>query len=155
MIDLSVRRLAERDLDDVAMLEERARIEMADQRGGREHLRESPPVERWGTRVVDSPHPVWVALVDDVVVGYLELHLRDDRVAEVRQVYVQPEARELGLGDDLLASALEHAERAGCRALEASALPGDRTTKNLYERAGVVARLLVMHRALGERRDDA
>jgi GNAT superfamily N-acetyltransferase len=105
-------------------------------------------VGEWAA-LTDGPNPVWVATIDDVVVGYLHLDVSADAsTATVRQVYVQPEARELGLGDALLETAMHHARAAGCTALEAVALPGDRDTKNLYERAGVTARLLVMRRTL-------
>mgnify|MGYP003348556134 CR=1 FL=1 len=60
------------------------------------------------------------------------------------QVFVEAEARELGLGDALLGTAIDAARRTGCSRLEGSALPGDRLTKNLYERAGVVARKIVL-----------
>jgi GNAT superfamily N-acetyltransferase len=84
-----------------------------------------------------------VGTIDGVVVGYLELGI-EGPLASVRQVYVDPEARELGLGDELLATALECARAAGCRTLEGVALPGDRETKNLYERAGIKARKIVV-----------
>ena len=64
------------------------------------------------------------------------------------QVYVTPEARELGFGDGLLEAAIELARAQGAVAIEAEALPGDRETKNLYERAGVTARKLVVWRSI-------
>ena len=70
------------------------------------------------------------------------------RPALVEQVYVTPEAREIGFGDDLLAAAIDTARRGGAVAIEAEALPGDRETKNLYERAGVTARKLVLSKSL-------
>ncbi len=79
-----------------------------------------------------------------VVVGYLVLDV-DGAVATVDQVYVRPEARELGFGDALLAAATGHAAAdAGAAILEGHALPGDRHTKNLYERAGITARLITV-----------
>ena len=65
-------------------------------------------------------------------------------IAVVRQVYVEPEARELGFGDGLLDAARHEAQRHGCSALEGFALPGDRDTKNLYERAGITARKIIV-----------
>jgi GNAT superfamily N-acetyltransferase len=58
--------------------------------------------------------------------------------------YVTPGAREVGFGDALLDSALEWARSAGGRLLEGETLPGDRETKNLYERAGIKARLITV-----------
>ena len=42
----------------------------------------------------------------------------------------------------------EEAEAAGARLLEGHALPGDRQTKNLYERAGIKARLITVSTTL-------
>ena len=86
-------------------------------------------------------------MIDDVVVGYLVGRAEGD-VFVVVDVYVDPRARELGFGDELLAVALDHARTHGARRLEAEALPGDRDTKNLYERAGITARLIVVSTSL-------
>ncbi len=86
---------------------------------------------------------VHVAHIDEVVVGYLVLAI-DDVVAIVDDVYVSPQARELGFGDALLDAAIESARERGCALLEGASLPGDRNTKNLYERAGIKARLITV-----------
>jgi len=134
------------DVADLALMEREARDAMSFQRGGRRRLDEVPAVVDWSHAVQESDR-VWVATIDDVVVGYLELSLVGE-VAEVRQVWVHPEAREVGLGDALLEQALDAARRRGCAVLEATALPGDRETKNLYERAGITARKIVVSTAL-------
>lgn len=130
----------------LAELEADARAAMADQRGGRRRLAEVPAVGDW-TVVAALPDRVWVATIDGAVVGYLELAVSDD-VAEVRQVWVHPGAREVGLGDGLLEAAIDGARRIGCTVLEGTALPGDRETKNLYERAGITARKIVVSTTL-------
>ena len=70
-------------------------------------------------------------------------------VAHVDQVFVTPAARELGFGDALLEAAVAAAREEGARVLEGHALPGDRDTKNLYERAGITARLITVSTAFG------
>jgi GNAT superfamily N-acetyltransferase len=87
-------------------------------------------------------------VIDDVVIAYLVAELGDDAIVRVDQVWVTPEARELGFGDELLAVAIESAKARGAVAVEGQALPGDRHTKNLYERAGIVARLITTFRLL-------
>jgi GNAT superfamily N-acetyltransferase len=87
------------------------------------------------------------APADEVIVGYLIVDV-DGAVALIDQVFVTPEARELGFGDALLAAALEEARAAGAGVLEGHALPGDRDTKNLYERAGITARLITVSTVL-------
>jgi len=69
-------------------------------------------------------------------------------VARIDQVYVTPDARELGFGDALLEAAADAARTSGASVLEGQALPGDRQTKNLYERAGITARLITVSRRL-------
>ena len=75
--------------------------------------------------------------------GYLQLQIVGD-AAEVMQVYVHPEAREIGFGDWLLEAAVAAARSEGCAVLEGTALPGDRQTKNLFERAGIKARKITV-----------
>ena len=124
--------------------------ELMEFRGADVLLAERPPVADWAVLLTAPDSAVWVATLDDAVVGYLQLAMEgiSVTVATVRQVYVHPGARELGCGDGLLEAAMAYARMRGCMALEAVALPGDRATKNLYERAGVTARLLVMRRLL-------
>ena len=65
-------------------------------------------------------------------------------LAAVGEVYVTPPARELGFGDALLDAAIVDARSSGATMLEGESLPGDRDTKNLYERAGIKARLITV-----------
>jgi len=65
-------------------------------------------------------------------------------------VHVVTAARELGFGDALLVSMIDIGRSHGCRHVEAQALPGDRETKNLYERAGITARLITVSRRLDD-----
>ena len=102
--------------------------------------------DAWVQRCASSD--VYVAVIDDVVVGFLVADLGRDHVVRVDQVWVTPEARELGFGDELLATAIESARGRGAVAVEGQALPGDRHTKNLYERAGIVARLITTYKPL-------
>ena len=71
-----------------------------------------------------------------------------DLIVRIDQVWVTPMARELGFGDGLLEAAIGSARERGAVAVEGQALPGDRQTKNLYERAGIVARLITTYREL-------
>lgn len=139
MVDPVVRRSRWDDLAHIAWLEGLARAALVGTRGGDRWLETHPP--HGGDP--ERPSAVWVATIDDVVIGYLVIH-HDEEVTRVSDVFVHPEARELGFGDALLAAALTEGRERGARLLEAEALPGDRDTKNLYERAGVTARLIVV-----------
>jgi GNAT superfamily N-acetyltransferase len=147
MINEAVRTMQADDAAELKVLEADARAAVASQRGGLAHLREVPEVSDWSTLLHRRDRHVLVGTIDDVVVGYLELAIEGD-AAKVRQVYVHPEARELGLGDEMLSTATEFARTVGCNVIEGSALPGDRDTKNLYERAGIVARKIIVSRSI-------
>ncbi len=62
---------------------------------------------------------------------------------------MEPGARGVGVGRALLDDLVAWFSASGCRGADASALPGDRATKNFYEAAGFKARLITVHRALG------
>jgi ribosomal protein S18 acetylase RimI-like enzyme len=150
MIDPTVRSADPGRGDDLAqleLLEHEARAALVGQRGGDRWLVEHPAVDdAWAQRCDVSN--VYVAVIGDVVVGYLVADLGPDHVVRIDQVWVTPEARELGFGDELLATAIASARSMGAIAVEGQALPGDRHTKNLYERAGIVARLITTFKRL-------
>lgn len=150
MIDPTVRRADPGDGDDLTQLielEQEARAALVGQRGGDRWLTEHPSVgDDWARRCLSAD--VWVGVIDGVVIAYLVAELGNDHVVRVDQVWVTPEARELGFGDELLATAIAAARERGAVAVEGQALPGDRHTKNLYERAGIVARLITTFRWL-------
>jgi GNAT superfamily N-acetyltransferase len=94
-----------------------------------------------------------------VVVGNLEGTLvglavgRVDPVGEaslgiVDALYVEGGSRGRGVGRALLDELVRWFTDSGCRAVDGAALPGDRTSKNLFEGAGFKARLITMHRSL-------
>lgn len=138
-----IRRAVIADASQLADLEASARHHLIDQRGGAALLAEQPAIGDWVPAIEDHARWIGVGDLDGFVVGYLELAVTGE-IAVVRQVYVQPEARELGFGDGLLDAARQEAQRHGCSALEGFALPGDRDTKNLYERAGITARKIIV-----------
>ena len=153
-MDPIVRRAAPGDARPLAVLEAEARAALVGARGGVRWLDEHPAVGDWAAAITsgDVFVAVFVAVLEvgegpGLVVGYLALVI-ELPIARVDQVYVTPEARELGFGDALLEAATEAATAAGATVLEGTALPGDRETKNLYERAGITARSITVSRAL-------
>jgi len=152
VIDPTVRALDPSDGDDIAqleLLERDARAALVGQRGGERWLIEHPRVGRhWADRCAGEGVDVVVAHIDQVVVGYLVGILGSDRIIRVDQVWVAEMARENGFGDALLELVIERAVARGAGAVEGQSLPGDRHTKNLYERAGIVARLITTYREL-------
>jgi GNAT superfamily N-acetyltransferase len=154
MIDPVVRRARRADADELRTLEDEARAALVGVRGGGRWLGDHPAIgSGWADTV--TAQSVFVAVLGDLegleqpaaVVGYLVLDVDGD-VARIDQVFVTPDAREVGFGDALVEAATEAARSAGAKFLEGEALPGDRDTKNLYERAGITARLITVSRRL-------
>lgn len=146
MIDPLVRRARADDSEFVRALEATARAALVDARGGRRWLDEHPLVgDGWPAAIASRGVFVADLVVGDLalLVGYLVLDRIGD-LARVDQVFVLDEARQLGFGDALLGLALEDARTSGAALFEGQALPGDRDTKNLYERAGITARLITV-----------
>lgn len=147
MIDPVVRAATENDHAQLRDLEHEARAALVDQRGGERWLVEHPLIgDDWAARCVDDD--VFVGTIDEVVIAYIVARLGEDAIVRIDQVWVTPDARELGFGDELLATVIEAARQRGAVGVEGQALPGDRHTKNLYERAGIVARLITTYRRI-------
>lgn len=147
MIDPLVRVAVHGDLGQLDELEAEVRSSLVGQRGGDRWLEEHTPHSP--TWTVVSSESVAVGHIDGVLVGYLVL-TRGDRIATVESVWVTPGAREVGFGDALLEWALSVARADGCEIFEGQSLPGDRNTKNLYERAGIKARLITTSTLLAD-----
>jgi GNAT superfamily N-acetyltransferase len=101
-----------------------------------------------------APYVCLVACIDDVVVGCVigvvtALHEGGD-VGVVHGLYVDAEAREVGVGDLLLLEVMERFRAAGCVGVDAWALPGERETKNFYEAHGFSARAITVHHSFIE-----
>jgi GNAT superfamily N-acetyltransferase len=134
------------DAPQLRALEHEARAALIDRRGGRRWLDTHPARETDWSRYIDD-EAVYAAVHDELLVGYL-VASHTAGIARVDEVYVAPGWRDLGFGDALLERAMDDARDAGCALIEGEALPGDRDIKNLYERAGVTARLIVVSRNL-------
>ena len=129
---------------------------LAVERGGSVHvLKEAftEPVQAHLAAIVHDDR--WLALLgtlDDVAVGVAVARLDEipdsSRLATVEVLYVDPSAREVGVGEKLLAAVVDWAARRGATGVDVRVLPGMRVSKSFLESSGFVARLLVMHRQL-------
>jgi L-amino acid N-acyltransferase YncA len=145
--------------DDVARLAQlvgEAVAEQAEGRGGRIwSVREARavPAERSLAALVDDPGALVLAgTIDGTVVGYAVAVTEELRTGErlgvVSDVYVEAEARAVGVGEAMLDQLIAWCEDAGCIGIDALALPGNRETKNFFESFGFTARAIVVHRRL-------
>jgi len=104
---------------------------------------------------IDDPDALLlVGTYSGVVFGYvLAIFERLDdgeMLARVEQLVVEPDAREVGIGETIMNAVVDEARSRGCLGIDALALPGDRETKNFFESFGLKARQLVVHRSLSE-----
>lgn len=144
------------DLPRLAELAEEAVTEQVDHRGGavwsRRETRTRPALPSL-TVALEDPHQLVLAgTLDDVVVGYAVVQLEQLRTGEhlgiLNDLYVEPEAREVGVGELLIERVLAWCIEHECRGVDALALPGNRNTKNFFETFGFTARALIVHRSL-------
>jgi GNAT superfamily N-acetyltransferase len=141
------------DLAAIVALATRARAELRSYRGGELWaLREAVPeplATSYGRLFAEPGARLVVGTIDDVVLGF-GLGDTDDladgrRLGRVRELFVDPGARAVGLGEAVLGALLAWFRQQGCTGVDATALPGHREAKNFFEAHGFVARLLVMH----------
>jgi ribosomal protein S18 acetylase RimI-like enzyme len=92
-----------------------------------------------------------VGLIDDAIVGYGVVHPEDlhdgSRLSVVTDLYVTPGARGVGVGEALMELFVDAARADGAVGIDSLVLPGDRATKNFFERFGLTARAIVVARA--------
>lgn len=158
------------DLPAIVELAREAILAQAPQRGGavwRLQAARREPLEDGFAAELARPGTegaLVVGTVHGTVVGYGSSRLEEvdeGRVlAVVTDLYVDPGARGVGVGEAMMDLLVAHAEAAGAIGIDALALPGDRETKNFFETFGLKARAIVVHRplglaAVGEHDDDA
>ena len=141
------------DVDVLALLESEARLSLKEFRGADRLAIEVPEIgNKWPEVLTDKAMFVLVGCIDSAVMGYLVARRSGqskNQAATIEQVFVTRDARNLGVGDALVSATLAWAQQQKLTALDALALPGDRETKNLYERSGLVARLITVTKKLG------
>ena len=152
----SVRDAVPGDLDELARLDRAAREHLHQHRGGPVYLlrsaRPTPPHESLSADLSDDDTRVSLGCIGPAAVGYAVTRLvtlgDGTLVAEVSDIFVEPEARDVGVGNALMDDAVAWARARGCVGIDAHALPGDRQTKNFFESFGLVARAITVHRDL-------
>lgn len=148
----------EDDLDRLADLAAEAIAEQVELRGGGVlAARESRPLPARASleaALASDDQRVVVGTIDDVVIGYAGVHVEDlrngERLGVVEDIYVEPGARGVGVGEAMVELVLDWCRQRGCRGVDGMALPGNRHTKNFFETFGFTARLIVVHRSLLE-----
>ena len=132
--------------------------EQAENKGGRIWSRRetpSPPFRASiGAVLHDPEQEVIIGLIDEAPVGNavvgVELLRSGDALGRISQIWVDPEARDVGVGEALIAHVIEWCQARKCVGIDSMALPGNPNTKNFFETFGFKARLLVVHHSLEE-----
>jgi GNAT superfamily N-acetyltransferase len=144
------------DLPALVDLTAAAIAEKREQKGGelwaRREQRRDPLEASLAAALQDDDAVVLVGTIDGTVVGFGSAHverLRDGGLlGVVDEVYVDPGARAVGVGEVLMNDLVGWCRERGCFGVDSLALPGDRATKNFFESFGLVARAIVVHKKL-------
>lgn len=86
----------------------------------------------------NSSNASWVAEKEGRILGSLLLMREDDGTARLRLLYVEQEARGLGLASTLLKTAIEFAQNSGYRRVILFTTGSNLAARRLYERLGMV-----------------
>lgn len=84
----------------------------------------------------------------ETVLGVARAKEGDSGTWVIDALHVEDVGRGVGIGNALLTALLESIATAGGLSVAASAQPGDRSLKNLFERHGLVARTILVGREL-------
>jgi GNAT superfamily N-acetyltransferase len=152
----SARSAGTADLDAVVALAAAASDEKHGQKGGgvwwRRERRQGELRDAFAVLLAAPDHEVAVGTLDGAVVGYgvvrYERLADGGRIGVIDELFVEPGARSVGLGEVLMNHMLDWCRAEGCFGVDSLALPGDRSTKNFFESFGLVARAIVVHRPL-------
>lgn len=111
-----------------------------------------PVAESFESAVGAGDTLVEIGLLDGYPFGFVLARVEEtlpqgegERIGSIRLIFVDPPAREVGLGEALRDSVLGRLRREGIRRFDAHVLPGHRLAKNFFEAAGFSARAIVMH----------
>ncbi len=155
----AVRVATEGDLEELVRLADMARAELGEERGGPIwqllHGRPDPLPTTLSADLAEADLDQGVVLlgtVADSAGGYAAAHREEvgdgTALAVISDGYVEPGFRGIGLGGALMDELLTWAGDHGCRGIDALVLPGMRHSKNYFERFGLTARAILVHRDL-------
>ena len=153
-----VRKAARDDLSRLVELARAGIAELAPMKGGsvwvaRNARRE--PLEHDLASALDDPNRrALVGTIDEIVVGYGVVHVEalgdGSRLGVVDDIFVEEEARGIGVGELVMGELVSWCRHQGCFGIDVIALPGHRAAKNFFEESGFTARMIVMHHRLDQ-----
>lgn len=152
----AARRARPEDAERLATLTGDAVSEQLEGRGGRiwaqREARAVPAHDTLAAAIADPGQLVLVGTIDETVIGYAVTRVEalgdDTLLGVITDIFVEPGARAVGVGEALVNEAVTWCTERGCVGIDALALPGNRQTKNFFETFGFKARAIVVHRNL-------
>ena len=115
-----------------------------------------PVRESLESAIADPKSLVVIGEIEGYPFGFLVARIEEllpqadgEKVGSIRLVFVDPEAREVGIGETMRDLALDVFTENGLTRLDAHVLPGHRLAKNFFEAGGFSARSIIMHREEG------
>jgi len=151
------RAAAPADLSRIAELARLMRTELAAMKGGAlwavRESRPEPLEDSYGVLLDRDDACLLVGTIDDAIIGFGAAELEQLRsgatLGVITDLFVEPEARGVAVGEALAGDLVAFCGRHDCVGIDALALPGHRSAKNFFERSGFTARAIVMHRRAG------
>lgn len=153
-LEIEARPAAQADLPELLRLYRLLEAEMENLRGLWKEADGLPePVEDALAGAVDDPDTyVYIGTADGVpfgfILGYsapLLPQAEGDRMATIKLVFVEEEARGVGVGEALRDTLISRFRAEGHRWFDAHVLPGHRLAKNFFEAGGFSARFIIMN----------
>ncbi len=150
-------RLAEtKDLNAIVELARALADELIPTRGGELWSKREAPsgdlFSHYERLIAHVGNALFVGTIDEEIVGFasvqIEILADGSLLGVIQDIYVDPDARSVGVGESLANSCLAWCEDNQCGGVDARALPGNRAAKNFFEINGFVARSITMHRAI-------
>ncbi len=111
------------------------------------------PIEAAFAQAIEDPDTlVLIGAIEGVPFGLLLARTEGmlpqadgERVCAIRLIYVNDEAREVAVGEEMRELAMSEFRNRGITKFDAHVLPGHRLAKNFFESGGFSARSIVMH----------
>ena len=111
------------------------------------------PIESSFASALEDPDVViMIGTIDDTPLGFLLARVEPlleqaagEKVGAIRLIFVDHEAREVAVGEEMRDAVMEMLRQRGITKFDAHVLPGHRLAKNFFEAGGFSARAIGMH----------
>ena len=149
-MQITARDAAEADIADIERLYTRFAAEQAALRPLWHESEGLPSPVAGAIAALVASNAITVGSIDGQLVGFFvgdERTLVDgeQRVGVIRYIFTEPEARGVGLADEMFKHGIGKLAERGIEAFDATVSPGHREAKNFYEAHGFSARSITMH----------